>query len=105
MPSAKAVGRAAEVACVEDLENTGHLAFRTHLSRGPVDVVALSSLGTRLIQVKARTNLSGGSLSKPAIERMKEEVEPWLHPQTTFELWIRGKVNGRWKWVRQERLL
>ena len=103
--SAKSTGRDAEIACVADLEKAGHLAFRVHLSQGPFDVVGISVLGVRFIQVKARTKHMSDGLSPAQLEAMKEQIAPWLPPHATFEIWVRGKINRRWKWVRQERLL
>ena len=106
--SAKAIGRAAEVACVEECREDGFYACRVHLSEGPFDVIALSPDMVRLIQVKARRGKGRArdGISTAVRTRMIEEVGPYLAPGVVFELWVRWQEKPRdpWEWVEAVRL-
>lgn len=73
-------GREREWRTVKMLEATGHVAYRMAGSHGAVDVIAISPLGVRLVQVK-----SGKADVTPADREVLQN-----HPRpenATVEVW------------------
>lgn len=73
-------GRAREWRTVKMLESAGYTAYRMAGSHGMVDVIAVSPLGVRLVQVKS------GKANITPLER--EALEAFRKPaNATVEVW------------------
>ncbi len=92
--SAKGKGTDAEDRCVDELRSEGYEAWRTHMSKGPVDVIAWNDGMIRLIQVKSYTTKYSRGLRAVRLE-LGALPRP---PCATVELWIwKGAGDGKWE--------
>lgn len=90
-------GQGAEYRAIKDLERVGYVCIRAAGSLGPFDVVAISPLGVRLIQVK---RVREGNVSAGERELIREQMEAFRTPaNVTKELWVWRDRQG---WIRQE---
>ncbi len=93
--TAKGKGSDAEDRCVAELRAAGYNAWRTHMSKGPCDVIAWNDGLVRLIQVKSYTTpyFKGGK--KTIVAELAALPRP---PCATVELWIwKGAADGHWE--------
>ena len=82
---------------LETAESLGYqAAMRTAGSHGPFDVILLSPLGVRLIQVKRCKKFSQSGFDKDR-EKIQELVKP--KGSISFEIWVWQDYKG---WIRQE---
>jgi len=89
-------GRRIEFLAKKKLEAEGYLVIRSAASKGPVDLVAINSVKTRLIQVKARkpTRRQMQNLQKLVATGIEADVEVWIYKgkgvfdKKVIELWI-----------------
>ena len=79
--NAKRKGTRNEHKTIRDLERSGYSCIRAAGSLGPFDIVAVSPLGVRLIQVKSNRPPSG--IEKEAIEDFR-----CMPPNATKEVWL-----------------
>jgi Holliday junction resolvase len=85
-------GKVGERRCVEALEADGYIAYQTHLSRGPFDVIAIRKDGIRFIQVKVTRNKERG---KWGISRKSmREFAAHIPRGAIMELWVWVDRNG-----------
>jgi len=89
-------GRRIELLAKKKLEAEGYLVIRSAASKGPIDLVAINSVKTRLIQVKTRkpTKRQMQELNKLVATGIEADVEVWIYKgkgvfqKKEIEVWI-----------------
>lgn len=94
-------GRRAEYRAVRDLERAGYLVVRSSGSHSPVDLVAVSPAGVRLIQVKSDSD--GRTMRPSELEAVRDELRALPRPHgVVYEIWLGRVVGRRWQWILRE---
>ena len=77
---------------ITNLEEKGYVASRTAGSHGVFDVIAFNDNHFRLIQIKSTQNSVKMGFYRKDLTNITNIVNP---DNSTKELWIYGKVNGK----------